>query len=1169
MRQPILAVKMPRMNPLDDGPLAFDPDTIGPGAFPVRFGRYEVDGLLGDGATARVFRAHLLGPANFRKPVALKVMRHDLRGRTSTQNLLFDEARIGGRLVHPNLVETYDVGERGGRLYVAMQLVDGLTARQLMRQVDRLTPKAVLELARQMADGLAHAHGLRVDGRATQLVHRDLKPANVLIGRDGIARLADFGIARALGLTDAAPEGSIWGTLGYMSPEQAFGRGATQASDVFSLGIMVAEFATGKRFAAVKELPAYVMALKELGAAHESLSRAVDAVVPGLGGIVAHCIRLVPTERFPHGRAVAAAIAELAVPAGRGLATQMQVLMGDDGGGSVVLDPPPGATGLSNEGLAGTGASDAGAAADDAIATIVSDAPRAGDGPAAPVHPADVFVGRDAVRRRLILRLGESDRLVTLVGLGGVGKSRLARVVAEALTPHLPGGVATLDLGEVRTLEAFLYHVAGALDVPVAPGERPGALTARLGRILADRGPLLLVLDSFEHLVEVARDPLSAWLRTAPEARFLVTARERLRLEADEFVERIEPLSVPDGRALFLARAAAHHPSKAFDDAMLAEVEALAARLDGLPLAIELAAAHADALAGDGAFADRLGALLDAAGGGRGRRGTLRGALDWSWSLLHPWEQTALAQLSVFQGGFTLEAVQAVLDLSAHPEAPFPLYVLESLIEYSLVHPLAASGPSAAALDTGAPGQVAESRFGLYRPVWAYAAERLARAADDGGDGSAAARDRHMAWFARFGEPAWLCALDTTGGLARRWALAREFDNLTHAARHALDTLDEENAPRLALAICEAAPLVRRQVSARELAQQVLSIGAPPRLRAWLMLRLALLWRSVAQADVALAIAGETKRLAGELQDDPLSVRALDLIAACEVERAEPRPDAARAACTQGLARAEANADRVAVAWLLGRRGALTLLDGDAGLAVRLATQALLLHREVGNRRGEHAHAALLGRALMAQGHPSEAARTLKACVLAARSAGDPDALADGILALAELSLHTDRLPQARRLAEQALQLHREAGDARRACLAEGVLAEIIAESGELEAAASLLEQAITTADELQAGVVMGTLRAVLATVVARRGDPSTARYLLKAADSFLRATGDRAALARMLCRRGEIECASTNLVGAWTAYHEAASCAQSLGAGPEAPLGRALARLAGELTGA
>jgi predicted ATPase len=1162
LRRGFPAVKMPRMNPMDDGPLEFDPDTIGPGAFPVRFGRYEVNGTLGDGATARVFRAHLLGPANFRKPVALKIMRHDVRGRASTQNLLFDEARIGGRLVHPNLVETYDVGERGGRLYVAMQLVDGLTARQLMRLVDRLTPRAVLELGRQMADGLAHAHALRVDGRSAQLVHRDLKPANVLIGRDGIAHLADFGIARALGLTDAAPEGAIWGTLGYMSPEQAFGRGATQASDVFSLGVMLAEFATGKRFAPVKELPAYVLALKELGAGLDSLTRAVEAVVPGLGGIVARCVRLVPTERYPDGRAVAREIAELGVPAGRGLATQMQMLMGDEGGGSVVLEPAPGAT---SSALSGDVASpsDAEAAADEAIATLVTDAPVSP--PSAPVGPGEVFVGRDAVKRRLVLRLGETDRLVTLVGLGGVGKSRLARAVAEALAPQLPGGHYTLDLGEVRTVESWLYLVAGALNVPVAPGERPAGLAARLGEALADRGPVLLVFDSFEHLVDLAREILTAWLRAAPEARFLVTARERLRLEAEEFVERIEPLPPAEARALFLARAAAHHPDHRFDDVMLDEVDVLVARLDGLPLAIELAAAHADDLAGDGAFADRLGALLDAAGGGRGRRGTLRGALDWSWSLLHPWERNALAQLSVFQGGFTLEAVQAVLDLSEHPDAPFPLYVLESLIEYSLVHPLPATGPSAAAVGAGDPGEAAESRFGLYRPVWAYAAEQLAVREGD----APAARDRHLAWFARYGEPAWLCALDTRGGLARRWALAREFENLSHAARHALTTLDDEAGPRLALAICEAAPLVHQQVQARELAQQVLAIGAAPRLRAWLMLRLALLWRAVAQADVALAIAVEVQRLAGELQDEPLVVRALDLVAACEVERAEPRPDAARAACGQGLARAEANADRVAVGWLLGRRGALTLLDADAALAVRFATQALTLHREVGNRRGEHEHTALLGRALMAQGRLAEAARTLKAGVVAARTGGDPESEACGLVALAELSLHTGRVPQARRLAEQAFQLFHDAGDTRRACLAEGVLAESLAASGDADGAAGLLEQAIETADALQSGAAMGALRAVLATVVARRGDTETARYLLKAADSFLRAAGDKAALAQMLCRRGEIECACANLVGAWTAYNEAARWALTLGAGPEAPLGRALSRLAGELTGA
>jgi serine/threonine protein kinase/predicted ATPase len=1157
------------MQATDEGHLEFDPDGIAPGGFPVRFGRYELNGLLGDGATARVFRAHLLGPANFRKPVALKIVLETARKRSGSRELLFDEARIGGRLVHPNLVETYDVGEHGGRLYVAMQLVDGLTARQMQRQAERLTPRAVLELVRQMADGLAHAHALQVDGRAAQLVHRDLKPANVLIGRDGIARIADFGIARALGLTDSAPEGAIWGTLGYMSPEQAFGRGATQSSDVFALGIMMAEFAMGRRFAPVKDLPAYVMALKELGGSQGALPPVIDAVVPGLGRIAARCLRLVPAERYPNGREVAAEIAELPVPGGRGLATQMQQLLGDDAPAPpppprpVDISAPPSA--LSPEVFADpapAGSAGLDPSIDESIATIVTQ-----EGMPSGIRPREVdpdrpFVGRDAVRRRLVLRLSEGDRLVSLVGQGGVGKTRLAQVVADALAEQFVGGVWHCELADVRTPEALLATVAGLLNVPLSQAESRAGFAARLGHALADRGALLLVLDSFEHLVDCAEEILGTWLRVAPEARLLVTARERLRLDADEFVERLEPLAPAEARALFVALAFAHHPDLRFDAAATAEIDALVARLDGLPLAIELAAAHANELDGTGALADRLGVLLDAAPARGGRRGTLRATLDWSWGLLQPWERDALAQLTVFRGGFTLEAVQAVVDLSAHAEAPFPLYVLESLLEYSWVRvepPVLA--PGAGGGSTVA--EASEARFGLYRAGHAYAAERLAAHPEE----EAAARARHAAWFARFGEPAWVRALDTRGGIGRRWALAREHENLTVAAEHALAGFDAECAAGVVLALGEAAPLCGRHEPARLLAQQVLAMDAPPRLRAWLALRLGYLWYDVAQADMALAIAQSALRMAQAEGDEPLAVRALDLVAAGEMEGTRQRPDAALAACDEGLSRAELIPDRVARGILLGRRGAIELAVGNAGAAADWLQQAVQVHREVGNGRAEIADLRTLGRALLAQGRLAEAARTLKAGVIAAREIGDPQAEAQNLHPLAELSLLLGRGDDALRLAERAFQLYRDAGNTRQACLTEGLLAEVHAARGDMALARSLLEQAIEVCDALQHGAGMGLLRATLATVTAREGDPSTARYLLKAAESFLRESGDREGLARMLCIRGHIECDAVNLVGAWTAYNEARGLATQVGAGADAPLGRALARLSAELT--
>ncbi len=1142
--------------------LDFDPDTIGPGAFPVRFGRYELNGLLGDGGTARVFRAHLLGPANFRKPMALKIVRGANRPEGRTRTLIFDEARIGGRLVHPNLVETYDVGERAGRLFVAMQLVDGLTLRQLMREVDVLPPRAILELARQVVDGLAHAHALLVDGRSAQLVHRDLKPANVLVGRDGVARIADFGIARAMGLTDAAPEGSIWGTLGYMSPEQAFGRGATQASDVFAAGIMLAEMATGKRFAPVKELATYVQALKELGATLPGVAEVVDGVIPGLGAIAARCMRVQPAERFPNGRALAAAIAELAVPAGRGLASVMQQVLGDEaeqevqgegpvGGGS----GPPAAPHVSPE-----------AALDESIATIVTSQ-------AVPVSavmmamPSDPFVGREALRRRLTDGLHGADRLVTLIGLPGIGKSRLALQVAQDLRGAMAGGVVVCDLSDVTSTDGLLSAVAGGLGVPAAFGEASDAFAHRLGLSVAERGPLLLVLDGLDRVLAPAAMTLPLWLQRAPDLRILATAMERLRLDRWECVERVAALSPEDARALFLTRAGGTLANRASDPAVSAELDAVVARLDGLPLALELAAAHAHQLSGDGMFAANVSHLLDTPSRRKGPRSTVRAALDWSIGLLSPWQRSALAQLSIFLGGFTLDAAQGVLDLTAHSDVPFTFYVLESLLERSLLQMLPAADP--------VDGTTPEQRFALPPLVHAHLEEPAVGGSMGGGDEldfaaeRANALIRHAQYFARFGQPAHLLALDTQGGAARRAELVFDQENLAAAVRGAVNRRDAEVAAGAALALLETAGGTGRLSTpdVAAVAATALSQAVPARLYHWLALRLFLLQQGSAEPHAAARFAGELLLAADTLGDDALALEALDLTAAVALTATPLQAGLARSATDEADVRSQALQDRRGLAQALARRAALQTMLGQPGEAIPALTAALQLHHEAGNRRGEARALVEIGRAFLGAGKLAEAARALKRAVVVAREAALPSAEAGALHVLAELSLHMGRLEDAARLAERAVTLMGETDATPQACLSRGLLAEVRALFGSQDEARALLETTIELADRLGHAATQGALRGILASVTALSGDTSTARYLLKAAESFLRDAGDPVEYARMLLRRGDIECAAANLVGAWTALHEARNRIALLYAPPDSPLGVSLARLDRELT--
>ena len=269
---------------------------------PVDFGRFTLLRVLGHGAMARVFLAEMRAGRGFRKKVALKVVRATVaEGQQTFRDALINEARLGGLLHHPNVVETYDFGEIDEQPWIAMELVDGKTLAQWLHALGRLPPRPVLELGVQICKGLAHAHDL-VDGdQHVHLVHRDLKPANVMVDRNGVTKVMDFGIAKATIRTGPPTQvGQTRGTPSYMSPEQAQGRPLDHRSDLFSLGTILFECLTGTRlFVGGSALAA----MEEVGRvehhlANGDIAAGAEAAVPGLGDVLVRSLRLDPTQRF-------------------------------------------------------------------------------------------------------------------------------------------------------------------------------------------------------------------------------------------------------------------------------------------------------------------------------------------------------------------------------------------------------------------------------------------------------------------------------------------------------------------------------------------------------------------------------------------------------------------------------------------------------------------------------------------------------------------------------------------------------------------------------------------------------------------------------------------------------------------------------------------------------
>jgi predicted ATPase/class 3 adenylate cyclase len=388
------------------------------------------------------------------------------------------------------------------------------------------------------------------------------------------------------------------------------------------------------------------------------------------------------------------------------------------------------------------------------------------------------FVGRQRELTELREGLG-SHRLVTITGSGGSGKTRMALQVAADLLEECQGGVWFVDLSTIDGPGLITLAVAGAIGASEEPGRTlEDSILTRLRE-----SPALLVLDNCEQVVEEAARSAQVLLEGAEPLRIMATSREALRVPG-ELVWRVPSLSLPEAYAgpspanllesesarLFLDRARLHRPGFELTSENAAAVASICERLDGIPLAIELAAARVRML-DPRSILERMGdrfALLT--GGGRTalpRQQTLRAAVEWSYELLSEAERRAFRALSAFSGGAYLEAVEAVC---ASEPGSSVLDLLASLVDKSLVLPLASA-------ETGA-----RERYGMLETLRAFGTEALAKAGEEGH-----VRDRHLAHFLALAEAAysgrrenaseWLTRLETDHDNIRaslEWARATD-----------------------------------------------------------------------------------------------------------------------------------------------------------------------------------------------------------------------------------------------------------------------------------------------------------------------------------------------------------------------------------------------------------
>jgi predicted ATPase len=584
-----------------------------------------------------------------------------------------------------------------------------------------------------------------------------------------------------------------------------------------------------------------------------------------------------------------------------------------------------------------------------------------------------------------LVRTG-GTRLVTLTGTGGIGKTRLALEVVRRLAPEFRQGAAVATLATVRDPALVPRAILEALEIPEVGQAADELLAATLAE-----SELLLLVDNFEQVLPAART-IARLLEAAPSVKVIVTSRAPLHVAAEhEFP--VPPLADDEAAELFISRAQAANPNFELSEQNATAVTELCARLDGLPLAIELAAARTKLLP-PATLLSRLGNRLQLLTGGRRdapeHQQTLRMTLDWSYDLLDPPAQRLLAQLGVFARGCTLKSAEAVCDGSV-------LEGLEALVDESLVRQRETT--------TGEP------RFSMLELVREYALERLSSSgeADD-------LRKRHLAHFVALAEEAAPSLSKGDDQIAWFARLEDEHENFRAALAFALDSGDAASALRLAVGIRRFWQVHGFLAEGREALES------------------------------AIAAAPEE---ASELRAD-----ALNMIGILAAEQGEFETSGASFKAALEDARAVGSTRVIASA--LVNLGNLAFYSRDLDAARYLYKESIEYFESLGDLRGQALAKENIGLMALTAGDIPEAVRWLTAALELAREGADDREISAAARSLAAATIELGEPTQATELLTESLDLARELGDAHGAATCLETFAGLAAAGAEPERAATL-----------------------------------------------------------------------------------------------------------------
>lgn len=574
-------------------------------------GRYKIEGELGSGGMGTVYKGL---DTETNQTVAIK----QLHPKLSDEQLIERFKREGEALRdlnHPNIVKMLDAVEEYNQHYLIMEYVSGSDLSDLIKQ-EQLALEKILNFSIDLADALTRAHRLNI-------IHRDLKPANVLIGEDGILRLTDFGVAHIGSKERVTDTDAIVGTIHYLPPE-AFDDGTFDGrGDIWAFGVILYELLTG-------ELPFNGAGVVQI------FQSIVSDPIPDLEelrpdiplALIDLTYRMLERNyhvRIPSVRIVGAELEAIA----EGRATTTQLTQFDT--------PPPNFFVRKQHNL--------------------------------PVQPT-AFVGRESELDELDKLLADSSqRLITVIAPGGMGKTRLALESAERHLDNFEDGVYFVDLAPLTQADQIVNAIVEATGFSLTTDNR--SPEQQLLDFLGNKS-MLLIMDNYEHLIDGASLVVSM-MQSAPDGQFLVTSRVALNLPGEtlfhlsgmDFPQWETPEDAMNYAAVKLFMSSANRASPSFELGVdnLDYIARICRLVGGMPLGIILSASWLSMLSPQ-EIAEEIASGIDFLESSRGevpeRQRSIQVVFDYSWDLMSTDEQAIYAKLSIFHGGFTRNSAQTI-----------------------------------------------------------------------------------------------------------------------------------------------------------------------------------------------------------------------------------------------------------------------------------------------------------------------------------------------------------------------------------------------------------------------------------------------------------------------------------------------------------------------------